>query len=65
MAVLIGLSLYLLAAAFWTRRWVYGLLVLNVATLGKVAFGFIFGGERGWAALAPALTTLVICDVAA
>jgi hypothetical protein len=62
--VLIGTSLWLLAAAFWTRRWLYGVLVLNVATLTKVAFSVLFGGEAGWASLAPSLVTLLVCDVA-
>ncbi len=61
---LIGLSLWLLAAAFWTRRWLYGVLVLNVATSAKVAFSVVLGGEAGWASLAPAIATLLVCNAA-
>ena len=62
MAVLVGVFLWLLAAAFWTRRWLYGVLVLNAATLAKVVFSVAFGGEAGWASLAPSLATLAICN---
>jgi CHASE2 domain-containing sensor protein len=64
MAFLVGGSLWLLATAFWTRRWLYGLLVLNAATLLKVVFGVAFGGEAGWVSLAPSLVTLAICNAA-
>lgn len=62
MAFLVGGSLWLLAAAFWMRRWVYGVLLLNAATLLKVVFSVAFGGEAGWASLVPSLVTLAICD---
>ncbi len=62
MVLLVGVSLWLLAAAFWTRRWLLGVLVLNVATLSKVAFSMTFGGEAGGASLAPSLATLGICN---
>lgn len=62
MVILVGAYLWLLAAAFWTRRWLYGLLVLNAATLSKVVFSVTFGGEAGWASLAPSIATLAICN---
>jgi hypothetical protein len=51
-----------LAAAFWKRNWLYGLGVLNAATLLKVIWSVAFGGAIGWAALLPSLVTLVICN---
>lgn len=59
---MIGTSLWLLAAAFWTGHWLVGVRALNLATLVKVAFGVTFDGAPGWAALAPAVTTLARCD---
>lgn len=59
---MIGTSLWLLAAAFWTGHWLLGVRALNLATLVKVAFGVTFDGAPGWAALAPAVTTLARCD---
>ena len=51
-----------LAAAFWKRNWLYGLGVLNAATLLKVIWSVAFGGAIGWAALLPSLVTLAICN---
>lgn len=53
-----------LATAFWRRSVLWGLAVLNAATLLKVGWSVAFGGEAGWASLAPSLVTLVICDAA-
>ncbi len=51
-----------LASAFWKRNWLYGLAVLNAATLLKVVWSVAFGGAVGWAALLPSVVTLAICD---
>lgn len=51
-----------LAAAFWTRRWAWGLAVLNAGTLLKLVFSVVWGGETGWAVLVPALATLALCN---
>ena len=51
-----------LASAFWKRNWLYGLAVLNAATLLKVIWSVAFGGAVGWAALLPSVVTLAICD---
>ena len=52
-----------LGAAFWRRSVLWGLTVLNAATLLKVGWSVAFGGEAGWASLVPSLVTLAICDV--
>jgi hypothetical protein len=62
--LLVATSLWLLAAAFWQRQWLLGVLVLNLATFAKVAFSVVFGGNAGWAALAPSLVTLAVCNAA-
>jgi hypothetical protein len=64
MGLLVATSLWLLAAAFWQRRWLYGVLVLNLATLAKVAFSVFLGGDAGWASLVPSLVTLAVCNAA-
>jgi hypothetical protein len=53
-----------LAAAFWKRSWPWGLAVINVGTLLKVAWSVAFGGAAGWASLTPSLFTLVVTDAA-
>jgi hypothetical protein len=53
-----------LATAFWKRSWLWGLAVLNAGTLLKVIWSGAFGGEAGWASLAPSLFTLAVTDAA-
>jgi hypothetical protein len=53
-----------LATAFWKRSWLWGLAVLNAGTLLKVIWSVAFGGEAGWASLAPSLFTLAVTDAA-
>jgi hypothetical protein len=42
----------------------WGLAVLNAGTLLKVIWSVAFGGEAGWASLAPSLLTLTVTDAA-
>jgi hypothetical protein len=53
---------FALGAAFWKRRYWYGLAALNAGTLLKVVWSVAFGGERGWASLLPSVVTLVVCN---
>jgi hypothetical protein len=53
-----------LAAAFWKRSWLWGLVVINAGTLLKVIWSVAFGGATGWASLMPSLFTLAITDAA-
>jgi hypothetical protein len=53
-----------LATAFWKRSWLWGLAVINAGTLLKVIWSVAFGGETGWASLAPSLFTLAVTDAA-
>lgn len=55
---------YFLGLAFWKRSWGWGLLVINLAALGKVAWSVATGGESGWAVLIPAMVGMLICDAA-
>ena len=54
----------LLAVAFWRRSWVWGVAVINLAALGKVAWGVSEGGASGWAILVPAILGMLLCDAA-
>ncbi len=54
----------LTAAAFWTRSWWWGLVIINLTALGKVAWSVFEGGESGWAVLVPAVIGLLVCDAA-
>jgi len=54
----------LLAVAFWKRSWWWGLAIINLAALGKVAWSVFEGGESGWAVLIPAVIGLLVCDAA-
>jgi hypothetical protein len=56
--------LWALAAAFWRRSWRWGLVVLNLATLMKVAWSLRSGGEAGQGSVFPALVTVLVCDAA-
>ena len=53
-----------LAAAFWKRSWLWGLVVINAGTLLKVIWSVAFGGATGWASLAPSIFTLAVTDAA-
>jgi hypothetical protein len=55
---------YFLALAFWRRSWWWGLAVINLAALGKIAWSVISGGESGWAVLIPAVIGMLVCNVA-
>jgi hypothetical protein len=60
LALLIAAFFVALTVAFWKRSWPWGLAVLNAGTLLKVTWSVAFGGEAGWALLAPSIFTLVI-----
>ena len=64
LAAAVAVFLWALAAAFWRRSWLWGLGVLNMATLLKVGWSLYFGGEAGRGAVLPALVTLLVCDAA-
>jgi len=53
-----------LAAAFWKRSWLWGLVVINAGTLLKVIWSVAFGGTTSWASLAPSIFTLAVTDAA-
>ncbi len=54
----------LMAIAFWRRSWWWGLAIINLAALGKVAWSVFEGGESGWAVLVPAVIGFLVCDAA-
>jgi hypothetical protein len=54
----------LLGLAFWKRSWWWGVAVINLAALGKVAWSVTEGGQSGWAVLVPALIGMILCDLA-
>jgi len=64
-ALLVPLSLAGLAAAFWRRSFMIGVIVINAIAVLKLVwtFGFL-GSEAGFALLVPALTGLAICNAA-
>ena len=54
----------LLALSFWKRSWWWGVAVINLAALGKVAWSVVEGGQSGWAVLVPAVIGMLVCDAA-
>ena len=61
--LMVPLFFGLLALAFWKRSWRWGLAVINLAALGKVAWSVAEGGRAGWAVLVPALIGMLVCDL--
>lgn len=53
-----------IAVAFWKRSWWWGVVIINLTALGKIAWSVFEGGQSGWAVLVPAVIGLLICDTA-
>ncbi|HSL47197.1 MAG TPA: hypothetical protein VK897_27405 [Anaerolineales bacterium] len=64
MSLVVPAFFILLGLAFWKRSWWWGVAVINLAALGKVAWSVAEGGQSGWAVLIPALIGLIICNLA-
>jgi hypothetical protein len=60
----VPLFFILLALSFWKRSWWWGVAVINLAALGKVAWSVVEGGQSGWAVLVPAVIGMLVCDAA-
>jgi hypothetical protein len=60
----VPLFFYLLGLSFWKRSWWWGVVVINLAALGKIAWSVAEGGESGWAILIPAVVGMAVCDAA-
>ena len=63
-AMLAPLALTAYCVAFWRRSVLWGLVLLNVMTAGKLLWGVVVGDGTGWAMTVPGLVGLLICDVA-
>jgi hypothetical protein len=61
-AMLAPLALTAYSLAFWRRSVVWGLVLLNVMTAGKLLWGVLVGDGTGWAMTVPGLVGLLICD---
>jgi hypothetical protein len=61
-ALAVPLILGVLCLAFWKRSLVWGLAVINVIAMTKIAWGVVDGAGSGWVMLGPALVGLAICD---
>jgi len=64
LSLMVPIFFFLLALAFWKRSWWWGVAVINIAALGKVAWSVVEGGQSGWAVLIPAGIGMLICDLA-
>lgn len=60
----VPLFFYVLALAFWKRSWWWGVAVINLGALGKIAWSVAEGGDSGWAVLIPALIGVLVCNAA-
>jgi hypothetical protein len=63
LTLLVPVALAAYCAAFWRRSLPWGLVVLNVMAVGKLAWGVLAGDGTGWAMTAPALIGLAVGDV--
>ena len=64
MTLIVPAFFILLGLTFWKRSWWWGVAVINLGALGKVAWSVAEGGQSGWAVLVPALIGMVICNLA-
>ena len=62
-AVVVFLALFFFA--FWQRNLWYGLLLINLGTLLKIAVSLGSGGTAGQAAVVPSLSSLLVINLAA
>lgn len=63
--IAVAIFLFLLFYAFWKRNVWYGLAVINLGTLLKVAVSIGFGEDAGMAAVLPSLSSLLVINVSA
>jgi cation:H+ antiporter len=52
----------LLGLAFWRRSLIVGLVIVNVAGVGKIAWSLGFGRESGWSLVPPALVGMLVVN---
>lgn len=64
LSLTVPLFFFLLGFSFWKRSWWWGVAVINVAALAKVAWSVVEGGESGWAVLVPTVIGMLVCDAA-
>lgn len=62
LTLLVPLSLFALAYAFWKRSWKYGILVINLMAISKIVWSIYFGMESGLSVVAPAIVGLFVCN---
>lgn len=62
LTLLVPLSLFALAYAFWNRSWRYGIIVINLMAIFKIAWSIYFGMESGLSVVAPAVMGLIVCN---
>ena len=63
-AMLAPLALTAYCVAFWRRSVLWGLVLLNLMTAGKLLWGVVVGDGTGWAMTVPGLVGLLIGDIA-
>ncbi|USK42269.1 hypothetical protein [Cytobacillus oceanisediminis] len=52
----------LILIAFWKHSLIFGLIILNVALIGKVILSLLFTGENGWAPIGNTIFGLVLVN---
>ncbi|ASB90546.1 hypothetical protein OZL92_10690 [Bacillus sonorensis] len=60
--MLMMMFLILIGTAFWRRSIKWGLVLVNVTLIGKVALSLLFTGESGWAPLGNTLFGLILVN---
>ncbi|MBO0679132.1 hypothetical protein JRC04_16835 [Mycolicibacterium sp. S2-37] len=64
LTLLVPASLTAFCVAFWKRSLLWGAVLLNVIAVGKLVWGVTAGSGTGWAMTVPALSGLLLGDIA-
>jgi hypothetical protein len=63
LSLLVPITMFALAYAFWKHSWKYGILVINLIAIFKVLWSLYAGDGSGVSLVLPAFVGLIICNL--